>query len=256
MRCRVSARYPVLLLLLLGFATPASAILFYTFLPSNGAGMAAFAPPRVIDPAAVAVPPGFCVEPAVTGLTYPVAVFTDEKDLLYIVESGYSYGEDFVIPRLLRLEPTGRVTEIAKGEPVRSGPGRRSTRATSTCPRGSARRAGGSSGCPRTASRPCSWTGSRARGTTTRTNMFITSASVRACPLPPEKRGFLTSTSRRCPPAFVRLATVWPQAGPSDLPCRDPGSPSRGVGLLVYRGRFVTGRPSWEGGRQRRPPFC
>jgi glucose/arabinose dehydrogenase len=117
MRCRVSARYPVLLLLLLGFATPASAILFYTFLPSNGAGMAAFAPPRVIDPAAVAVPPGFCVEPAVTGLTYPVAVFTDEKDLLYIVESGYSYGEDFVIPRLLRLEPTGRVTEIAKGEP-------------------------------------------------------------------------------------------------------------------------------------------
>src|SRR4029079_12476266 len=68
---------PALLLLVLGVATPASAILFYTFLPSNGAGMTAFAPPRVVDPAAVAVPPGFCVEPVVTGLTYPVAVFTD-----------------------------------------------------------------------------------------------------------------------------------------------------------------------------------
>src|SRR3954465_13112670 len=88
-----TVRYPALLLLLLGLASPASAILFYTFLPSNGAGMTDFVPPRVIDPTAVAAPPGLFAEPGLHGLTYPVAVFTDEKDRLYVVESGYAYGE-------------------------------------------------------------------------------------------------------------------------------------------------------------------
>ena len=115
MKRRLSVRYLALVALLLGFATPASGILFYTFLPSNGAGEAVFVPPRVIDPAAVAVPPGFCIEPVVTGLTYPSAVLTDETDRLYVLEAGYAYGEDFVLPRLLRVEADGKIVEVAKG---------------------------------------------------------------------------------------------------------------------------------------------
>jgi hypothetical protein len=46
------------LLVVLGFASPAQAILFDTFLPSHGAGKAIFSPPRQINPADVAVPPG------------------------------------------------------------------------------------------------------------------------------------------------------------------------------------------------------
>ena len=59
------------LLVLLGLAAPARAILFYTFLPPNGAGKAQFQPPRSIDPSAVGVPCGYCIEPVAVGLTYP-----------------------------------------------------------------------------------------------------------------------------------------------------------------------------------------
>lgn len=68
--------------LLLGIvlAGPAPGTLFYTFLPWNGAGKAR--PPAFlhINPADVAVPPGYCIEPVVTGLTYPTGVVTDEYD--------------------------------------------------------------------------------------------------------------------------------------------------------------------------------
>src|SRR4051794_9200230 len=103
-------------LLVLGCTSPAWAILFYTFLPSNGAGKAIFNPPRAVDPADVAVPPGYCIEPVVTGLTYPTAVVTDEKDRVYVLESGYSYGEDFAAPRLLRVEGDGKLSVIATGD--------------------------------------------------------------------------------------------------------------------------------------------
>src|SRR5438067_138848 len=104
------------LLVVLGVTSPAWAILFYTFLPSKGAGKAVFSPPRQIDPADVAVPPGYCIEPVVTGLNYPTAVVTDEQDRVYVLESGYSYGEDFAPPRLLRLEPTGQPAVVATGD--------------------------------------------------------------------------------------------------------------------------------------------
>src|SRR5215217_867111 len=89
------------LLLVLCCTSPAWSILFYTFLPSNGAGKAVFNPPRLINPADIAVPPGYCIDAIATGLNYPTAVITDEKDRVYILESGYSYGEDFTAPRLL-----------------------------------------------------------------------------------------------------------------------------------------------------------
>src|SRR5206468_8265033 len=100
-------RYVIPVLAVVALTSPTWAILFYTFLPSNGAGKAVFSPPRNVNPADVAVPPGYCVEPVVTGLTYPTAAITDEKDRVYVLESGYSYGEDFAAPRLLRVEADG-----------------------------------------------------------------------------------------------------------------------------------------------------
>src|SRR4051812_48539493 len=117
MKWRLSLiRYPALLLLVLGCTSPAWGILFYTFLPSNGAGKAVFPPPRRVNPADVAVPPGYCIEPVVTGLTFPSSVVTDEQDRVYVLESGYSYGEDFAPPRLLRVEGDGRLTAVAVGD--------------------------------------------------------------------------------------------------------------------------------------------
>ncbi len=121
MRRRFSTLRGFALLLVFACTSPAWAILFYTFLPSNGAGKAVFSPPRPINPADIAVPPGYCIEPLVTGLTYPTAVVTDEQDRIYILESGYSYGEDFAPPRLLRLESDGHLAVIATGDP-KAGP--------------------------------------------------------------------------------------------------------------------------------------
>ena len=75
-------RYRILASLLLAvlLVSPASAILFYTFLPSNGAGDAVFTSPRQVNAADVAVPPGYCIEPVVTGLTYPTAVITESSE--------------------------------------------------------------------------------------------------------------------------------------------------------------------------------
>src|SRR5215208_3141931 len=79
----------------------ADGILFYTLKPSNGAGQRTyFGGVRQVNPADVAVPPGYCIEPVVTGLNYPTAAITDEEDRVYIVEAGYSYGEDFAQARL------------------------------------------------------------------------------------------------------------------------------------------------------------
>jgi len=62
----------------------------------------------------IALPPEYVVEPVGFGLTYPTGVALDDAGRVYVVESGYSYGEDFARPRLLRVEPSGN-REIAGG---------------------------------------------------------------------------------------------------------------------------------------------
>ncbi|HEX8439772.1 hypothetical protein [Archangium sp.] len=74
-----------------------------------------FKPPRRLDAAAIAVPVGYRIEPIATGLTYPTAVAFDAQGTPYVTESGYSYGEDFTEPRLLRINPDGSHTVVAKG---------------------------------------------------------------------------------------------------------------------------------------------
>src|SRR5687768_11880079 len=87
----------------------------YGVRPSAGGGQTAFKPPRVANAADVAVPAGYRVELVASGLTFPTGVAFDDAGRPHVVESGYSYGEVFTVPRLLRIEADGRKTVIATG---------------------------------------------------------------------------------------------------------------------------------------------
>lgn len=92
----------------------------YALHPSQGGGQTDFVPPREVNPADVAVPAGYRVEVVATGLTYPTGVTFDAAGRPHVVEAGYAYGEDWTTPRLLRVEPDGRLVTVAAGG--RNGP--------------------------------------------------------------------------------------------------------------------------------------
>ncbi len=71
---------------------------------------------RPINAADIALPVGYKIEAVAQGLTYPTALTFDETGALYVTEAGYSYGEVWTQPRLLRIETDGRIKEIAVGD--------------------------------------------------------------------------------------------------------------------------------------------
>jgi glucose/arabinose dehydrogenase len=83
--------------------------------PSRGGGEIRPAGPRVVDPADVAVLPGYRLEVVATGLDLPTSVTFDDHGGVYVVEGGYSYGELFLVPRILRVDG-GRRDEVARGD--------------------------------------------------------------------------------------------------------------------------------------------
>ena len=88
----------------------------YRILPSEGGGELSYIPEgREIDPEDVLLPEGYKAEVMATGLTFPTAMTFDETGTAYVIESGYSYGEVFLEPRLLRIEPDGTFTSIYEG---------------------------------------------------------------------------------------------------------------------------------------------
>ncbi|HYE21090.1 MAG TPA: hypothetical protein VEA69_21765 [Tepidisphaeraceae bacterium] len=105
---------PVLLLALCCCSTLAPGC--FAVRGSAGGGQVAFTPPRAVNPADVAVPPGYRIEVVTTGLTFPSAVAFDDQNRPHVVEAGYSYGEQFATPRLLRVEPGGATTVVAAGD--------------------------------------------------------------------------------------------------------------------------------------------
>ena len=86
---------------------------------SSGGGQikstAGAATTRPVDPADVALPAGYRIEAVATGLTFPTAVAFDDQNRPHVIEAGYSYGEAFATPRLLRIERDGRSTVVAQG---------------------------------------------------------------------------------------------------------------------------------------------
>jgi glucose/arabinose dehydrogenase len=80
-----------------------------------GGAETVFVGPRQVNPADVALPPGYRIEAVSTGFTFPTAVVFDDRNRPHVVESGYAYGERYAPGRLLRVEPDGSHTVIAQG---------------------------------------------------------------------------------------------------------------------------------------------
>jgi glucose/arabinose dehydrogenase len=83
--------------------------------PSRGGGQTAVERGRHVNPADVAVPAGYRVEVVATGLNMPTGVAFDDDNRPIVVEAGYSYGEVFTTPRIVRVERDGRVSVLASG---------------------------------------------------------------------------------------------------------------------------------------------
>ena len=89
----------------------------FRIFPSQGGGQLEYVPERPdIDPKDVLLPEGYKAEVVTTGLTFPTAVAFDEAGIPYAIEAGYSYGEEFLEPKLYRIEAGGEKTLIATGE--------------------------------------------------------------------------------------------------------------------------------------------
>lgn len=82
---------------------------------SQGGGQTAFDPPRQLNPGDIALPEGYRIEVVASGLDLPTGVAFDSAERPYVVEAGYSYGEVWATPRLLRVESDGHVTQVAAG---------------------------------------------------------------------------------------------------------------------------------------------
>ncbi|MFL5637832.1 MAG: glucose dehydrogenase, partial [Gemmatimonadaceae bacterium] len=113
-----SGRVPLWLVVVV-VAVLAGAVLafnnIYRFRSSHGAGTGDPELPRAIAAADVSLPAGYEIEAVATGLTFPTAVAFDDAGRLHVIEAGYVYGEKWTTPRLLRVEPEGRLVEVARG---------------------------------------------------------------------------------------------------------------------------------------------
>lgn len=85
-------------------------------LPTQGGAYTEFSGERRFNPNDVQLEPGYRIELVATGLTFPTGIAFDASGRPHVVEAGYSYGEVFTTPRLLRLEPGGGTTVVASGE--------------------------------------------------------------------------------------------------------------------------------------------
>jgi glucose/arabinose dehydrogenase len=79
----------------------------YTHRESKGGGETKTSSTRRIDTGDIALPDGYRIEAVATGLTFPTGVAFDAQNRPHVVEAGYSYGEVFSTPRLLRLDGNG-----------------------------------------------------------------------------------------------------------------------------------------------------
>jgi hypothetical protein len=87
----------------------------YALRGSSGSGRTQFSPPRLVNPADIALPAGYRIDTVMTGLNFPTGVAFDAHGRIYVVESGYTGSDGPTTPRLLRLDRTG-IAEIAVGD--------------------------------------------------------------------------------------------------------------------------------------------
>lgn len=101
-------KFPVLLILILLGSC-------FRIKSSDGGGQVKDIKPRNPDPKDIALPEGYKIEVVTTGLTFPTGVTFDETGTAYVIEAGYSYGEVWFTPKLLRVEKDGAKTVVFEG---------------------------------------------------------------------------------------------------------------------------------------------
>jgi glucose/arabinose dehydrogenase len=111
----VAAQSPRTIIAVLALATITTLAGCYSMRGSAGGGQVRFAGTREVRAADVALPQGYVIEPVAAGLTYPTGIAFDDYNQLYVIESGYAYGESWTTPRLLRVDASGQTTAIASG---------------------------------------------------------------------------------------------------------------------------------------------
>ncbi len=87
----------------------------YASRKSKGGGQTGAPAIRGTNPADIVLPEGYTAEVVATGLNFPTAVCFNDEGVPYVIEAGYSYGEVFTAPRLLRIV-NGEAQEVMKGE--------------------------------------------------------------------------------------------------------------------------------------------
>lgn len=83
---------------------------------SDGGGQTEFIPPRTVDASDIGLPDGYRAEAVATNLNFPTGITFDDAGNLYVVESGYAYGEVWTLPRLLKQNADGAIEVIAAGD--------------------------------------------------------------------------------------------------------------------------------------------
>ena len=83
---------------------------------SKGGGQTETIPERKINANDIAVSPGYKIEAIASGLSFPTGITIDDKGNLYVTEAGYSYGEVWEQPKLLKVASNGTLTTIAAEE--------------------------------------------------------------------------------------------------------------------------------------------
>ncbi|MBC5774166.1 PQQ-dependent sugar dehydrogenase [Pontibacter sp. KCTC 32443] len=88
----------------------------YRMRSSNGGGEnSTLSNTRTINAADIELPAGYKAEAVATGFTFPTDVAFDENGQVYVTEAGYSYGEEFLEPKLIRIDQDGSKTNVATG---------------------------------------------------------------------------------------------------------------------------------------------
>ncbi len=68
---------------------------------------------QVVDPSDVVVPEGYEVEAVLVGLSFPTGMGFAEDGTLFVLEGGATWPtRPGVIPRILRMDPSGRLLEV------------------------------------------------------------------------------------------------------------------------------------------------
>ncbi len=67
------------------------------------------------DPGSLELPPGYRARVVAKGFTYPTSIALDSSGVIYVAESGYTYGPKETEARVLRVSPQGTIEEVAAG---------------------------------------------------------------------------------------------------------------------------------------------